>query len=174
MSSPVGTEMALTILCIVFTLCLLLGVPVAFSIGISAVATILYEGLPLAVVFQRMTSGMNIFSFLAIPFFIFAGELMLYGGVADRIVAFAKSIVGHVRGGLGMANVVACTLFGGVSGSPVADVSATGAVMNCVPGFWSRALKLKSITRSRRTGRKPCRVLSMAIGPLPKSSTPRS
>ena len=68
--------MALTILCIVFTLCLLLGVPVAFSIGISAVATILYEGLPLAVVFQRMTSGMNIFSFLAIPFFIFAGELM--------------------------------------------------------------------------------------------------
>lgn len=121
--------MAVTILCVVFTLCLLLGVPVAFSIGISAVATIFYEGLPLAVVFQRMTSGMTIFSFLAIPFFIFAGELMLYGGVADRIVAFAKSIVGHVRGGLGMANVVACTLFGGVSGSPVADVSATGAVM---------------------------------------------
>jgi tripartite ATP-independent transporter DctM subunit len=120
---------ALTILTVVFTLCLMLGVPVAFSIGLSAVATILYEGLPLAVVFQRMTSGMNIFSFLAIPFFIFAGELMLYGGVADRIVAFAKSLVGHVRGGLGMANVVACTLFGGVSGSPVADVSATGAVM---------------------------------------------
>ena len=125
----VDPVMALTILCVVFTLCLMLGVPVAFSIGLSAVATILYEGLPLAVVFQRMTSGMNIFSFLAIPFFIFAGELMLYGGVADRIVAFAKSLVGHVRGGLGMANVVACTLFGGVSGSPVADVSAMGAVM---------------------------------------------
>ena len=78
--------MALTILCVVFTLCLMLGVPVAFSIGLSAVATILYEGLPLAVVFQHMTSGMNIFSFLAIPFFIFAGELMLYGGIADRIV----------------------------------------------------------------------------------------
>jgi len=120
---------ALTILCIVFVFCLLLGVPVAFSIGLSAVATILYEGLPLAVVFQRMTSGMNIFSFLAIPFFIFSGELMLHGGVAERIVAFAKSLVGHVRGGLGMANVVACTLFGGVSGSPVADVSAMGAVM---------------------------------------------
>ena len=54
---------------------------------------------------------------------------MLYGGIADRIVAFAKSLVGHVRGGLGMSNVVACTLFGGVSGSPVADVSAMGAVM---------------------------------------------
>ena len=76
-----------------------------------------------------MTAGMNIFSFLAIPFFIFAGELMLYSGVADRIVTFARNLVGHIRGGLGMSNVVACTLFGGVSGSPVADVSAMGSVM---------------------------------------------
>jgi tripartite ATP-independent transporter DctM subunit len=120
---------ALTILCVSFTLLLLLGVPVAFAIGLSAVCAILWEGLPLAVVFQRMTSGMNIFSFLAIPFFIFAGELMLHGGIADRIVAFAKNLVGHIRGGLGMSNVVACTLFGGVSGSAVADVSAMGAVM---------------------------------------------
>ncbi len=121
--------MALTILCLVFLALLILGVPVAFSIGLAAVATILYEGLPVAVVFQRMTAGMGVFSFLAIPFFIFAGELMLYGGIADRIVQFAKNLVGHVRGGLGMSNVVACTLFGGVSGSPVADVSAMGAVM---------------------------------------------
>ena len=106
-----------------------IGVPVAFSIGLSALATLLYEGLPLEVGFQQMTSGMGVFSFLAIPFFIFAGELMLYGGIAGRIVDFAKSLVGHVRGGLGMSNVVACTLFGGVSGSPVADVSAMGAVM---------------------------------------------
>ena len=121
--------MALTILCISFAVLLLLGVPVAFAIGLSAVCTILWEGLPLAVVFQRMNAGMNIFSFLAIPFFIFAGELMLHGGIADRIVAFAKNLVGHIRGGLGMSNVVACTLFGGVSGSAVADVSAMGAVM---------------------------------------------
>jgi tripartite ATP-independent transporter DctM subunit len=121
--------MALTILCVSFVLLLLLGVPVAFAIGLSAVCTILWEGLPLAVVFQRMTAGMNIFSFLAIPFFIFAGELMLHGGIADRIVAFARNLVGHIRGGLGMSNVVACTLFGGVSGSAVADVSAMGSVM---------------------------------------------
>lgn len=121
--------MALTILSVSFVLLLMLGVPVAFSIGLSALATLLYEGLPLAVGFQQMTSGMNVFSFLAIPFFIFAGELMLFGGIADRIVDFAKSLIGHVRGGLGMSNVVACTLFGGVSGSPVADVSAMGAVM---------------------------------------------
>src|ERR687889_625517 len=128
-SRPGIDDMALTILSIVFVLCLLLGVPVAFSIGLSALATILYEGLPMAVIFQQMTSGMNVFSFLAIPFFIFAGELMLYGGIADKIVNFAKAIIGHIRGGLGMSNVVACTLFGGVSGSPVADVSAMGAVM---------------------------------------------
>jgi tripartite ATP-independent transporter DctM subunit len=120
---------ALTILCITFTLLLVLGVPVAFSIGLSSVAAILYEGLPVAVLFQQMMSGMNIFSFLAIPFFIFSGELMLHGGIADKIVTLARNLVGHVRGGLGMSNVIACTLFGGVSGSPVADVSAMGAVM---------------------------------------------
>jgi tripartite ATP-independent transporter DctM subunit len=72
---------------------------------------------------------MNPFSFLAIPFFIFAGEIMMYGGIADKIIALAKSVAGHVRGGMGMSNVLACTLFGGVSGSPVADVSAMGAVL---------------------------------------------
>ena len=121
--------MALTILCVSFLLFLILGVPVAFAIGLSAVCTILYEGLPTLVIFQRMMSGMNVFSFLAIPFFIFAGELMLHGGIADKIVDFAKKLVGNVRGGLGMSNVIACTLFGGISGSPVADVSAMGSVM---------------------------------------------
>ena len=121
--------MALTILCVSFTIFLILGVPVAFAIGLSAVCTILYEGLPVLVIFQRMMSGMNVFSFLAIPFFVFAGELMLHGGIAQKIVDLAKNLVGHIRGGLGMSNVVACTLFGGISGSPVADVSAMGSVM---------------------------------------------
>lgn len=121
--------MALTIMGLSFLLFLLLGVPVAFAIGLSALCTILYEGLPVAVLFQQMMSGMNIFSFLAIPFFVFSGELMLHGGIADKIVAAARNAVGHIRGGLGMSNVVACTLFGGVAGSPVADVSAMGAVM---------------------------------------------
>ncbi|SAI27152.1 inner membrane protein [Bordetella ansorpii] len=121
--------MALTLLSLSFVVFLVIGVPVAFAIGLASVTAIVYEDLPVAVAFQQMTSGMNAFSFLAIPFFIFTGELMLYGGIADRIVNFAKSLVGHVRGGLGMSNVVACTLFGGVSGSPVADVSAMGSVM---------------------------------------------
>lgn len=121
--------MELTVLTVSFLALLILGVPVAFSIGLASVATVWYAGLPTAVVFQKMVGGMQIFSFLAIPFFVFAGELMLYGGIAQRIVRFANSLVGHVRGGLGMSNVVGCTLFGGVAGSPVADVSAMGSVM---------------------------------------------
>jgi tripartite ATP-independent transporter DctM subunit len=121
--------MELTILALTFTVLLLLGVPVAFAIGLASVATILAAGLPMAIVFQKMVGGMQVFSFLAIPFFIFAGELMLYGGIADRIIRFANSLVGHVRGGLGMSNVLGCTIFGGVAGSPMADVSAIGSVM---------------------------------------------
>ena len=121
--------MELTILALSFSVLLLLGVPVAFSIGLSSIATILAADLPIAVVFQKMVGGMQVFSFLAIPFFVFAGELMLYGGIAERIVRFANSLVGHVKGGLGMSNVLGCTIFGGVAGSPLADVSAIGSVM---------------------------------------------
>ena len=121
--------MELAVLAGSFVLLLVIGVPVAFAIGLSSVLTIVVAGLPVAIVFQKMVGGMQVFSFLAIPFFVFAGELMLYGGVAERIVRFANSLVGHVRGGLGMSNVVGCTLFGGVAGSPLADVSAMGSVM---------------------------------------------
>ena len=121
--------MELTVLGVSFGLLLLIGVPVGFAVGLSSVATIIAAGLPVAVVFQKMVGGMQVFSFLASPFFIFAGELMLHGGIAQRIVRFANSLVGHVRGGLGMSNVVGCTIFGGVAGSPVADVSAMGSVM---------------------------------------------
>ncbi|MGM9484456.1 TRAP transporter large permease [Roseateles sp. NT4] len=116
-------------MCGSFVLLLLLGVPVAFAIGLSSVATAFAADLPMAIVFQKMVGGMQVFSFLAIPFFIFAGELMLHGGIAERIVNFANRLVGHVRGGLGMSNVLGCTLFGGVAGSPLADVSAMGSVM---------------------------------------------
>ena len=121
--------MALTVLCVSFIVFLLLGVPVAIGLGLSCIATFLVEGLPFETAVQMMTSGMNVFSFLAIPFFILSGELMLHGGIADKIVTFARSLVGHWKGGLGLANVVASTLFGGVSGSPVADTSAMGGVM---------------------------------------------
>lgn len=121
--------MELTILFGVFTILMLVGTPIAFCLGISSLATVAYLGLPPLIVFQRVASGVSIFTLMAIPFFIFAGDLMVRGGIASRIVAFAASLVGHVRGGLGQVNIAACTLFGGISGSAVAEAAAVGGIM---------------------------------------------
>ncbi len=121
--------MEIAILFGVFALLLVLGVPVAFSIAAATLATILYLDLPPIVVVQQLGSGFNKVSLLAIPLFIFAGELMLRGGISERLISLASSLVGHLRGGLGQVSVVASTLFGGVSGSALADVSAIGSTM---------------------------------------------
>jgi tripartite ATP-independent transporter DctM subunit len=121
--------MAYTILFGSFTLLMLIGMPIAFCLGIASFATVLYMGLPPIVVFQQLNSGMNVFAMMAIPFFIFAGDLMVRGGIAHRLIRFAAGLVGHLRGGLGQVNVVASTLFGGISGSAVADASAVGGLM---------------------------------------------
>ncbi len=121
--------MELWILFGAFTLLMLIGTPIAFCLGIASFATVLYMGLPPLVVFQRLNSGMSVFTLLAIPFFIYAGDLMVRGGIAQRIVAFAGSLVGHLRGGLGQVNIAASTLFGGISGSAVAEAAAVGGLM---------------------------------------------
>jgi tripartite ATP-independent transporter DctM subunit len=121
--------MEIAILFGVFAALLILGVPVAFSIATATLATVIYLGLPPIVVVQQVASGFNKSSLLAIPLFIFAGELMLKGGISERLIALAASLVGHLRGGLGQVSVVASTLFGGVSGSALADVSAIGSTM---------------------------------------------
>jgi tripartite ATP-independent transporter DctM subunit len=121
--------MGLLLLIVVFAFCVIIGVPVAFALGIAAVTTFFYEGLPMMIAFQRIISGISIFSLMAIPFFIFAGELMFHGGIAIRLVRFASSAVGSVRGGLGVVNVFSSMLFGGISGSAIADVSALGSIL---------------------------------------------
>ncbi len=103
--------------------------PMTFSLAISSVVTAIYLKVPLMSVFLLMVKGVNVFSLLAIPFFIIAGEIMGQGGIARRIVDFANLIVGRVRGGLAMVNVLDSTFFGGISGSAVADVSSLGAIM---------------------------------------------
>ncbi|MEZ5961829.1 MAG: TRAP transporter large permease [Hyphomonadaceae bacterium] len=113
----------------VFALLLVLGVPVAFSIAAATLATVVYVGVPPVVVIQQVAAGFSKISLLAIPLFIFAGELMLRGGISERLISLASSLVGHLRGGLGQVSVVASTLFGGVSGSALADVSAIGSTM---------------------------------------------
>ena len=121
--------MELTILFGVFIVLLILGVPIALSIAAASLATVLYIGVPPVVVVQQVASGFSKVSLLAIPLFIFTGELMLRGGISERIIAFASAGVGHIRGGLGQVSVVASTLFGGVSGSAIADVTAVGGTM---------------------------------------------
>ncbi len=121
--------MGLFILIAVFAICVVIGLPVAFALGVAAVSAFFYEGLPMMIAFQRIISGISIFSLMAIPFFIFAGELMFHGGIAIRLVRFASSAVGSVRGGLGVVNVLSSMLFGGISGSAIADVSALGSIL---------------------------------------------
>lgn len=121
--------MELQVLFGTFILLLAIGTPVAFCLGVSSFATIAYMGFPAEVVFQRLNSGVSVFALMAIPFFIFAGEVMVRGDLARRIVDFAGSLVGHFRGGLGQVNIAASTLFGGVSGSAAADASAIGGLM---------------------------------------------
>jgi tripartite ATP-independent transporter DctM subunit len=121
--------MAIALLFGVFALLLLLGVPVAFALAAAAFSTCGYLGLPFLVTVIEISSGANSSTLIAIPLFILTGEIMLRGGLSDRIIAFAGSLVGHLRGGLGQVNVLACLLFGGVSGSAIADVSAIGGTM---------------------------------------------
>ena len=118
--------MGLVVLLGSFAATLLLGVPVAFSMGISAALTFWFEGLPLLMTFQRTISGISAFSLLAIPFFIFAGDLMYRAGIADRLVRVADAAIGRVRGGLGIVDVGASMMFGAVSGSAIASASAKG------------------------------------------------
>ncbi len=120
------------ILTITFVSLLALGVPIAYSIGIATVATML-TGIQVAPALtttaQRMATGLNSFALLAIPFFILAGQLMNQGGLARRLIDFAKSILGTLPGGLAHVNIVASMMFGAISGSAVAAASAIGGVM---------------------------------------------
>jgi tripartite ATP-independent transporter DctM subunit len=121
--------MELLILMGVLVLLLAIGVPVAYSLLGAAIATFLAMDIPLVVVFQRLAGGISVFSLMAIPFFIFAGDLMYRSGIAQRLVEVAEAMLGRTRGGLGLVNVGASTLFGAVSGSAIASASAMGSTL---------------------------------------------
>lgn len=122
--------MAVTVMILSFFAMILLTVPVAFAIALSATIGLVLSGVaPLLVVPQRMFSGADSFVLLAIPLFILAGALMETGGISRRLIDLARALIGHLRGGIGMAVVVAEMFFSGISGSTVADVSAIGSLM---------------------------------------------
>src|SRR5882724_210788 len=112
-----------------FTIVCLMGMPVAYALGIASILAALWVGIPLEAVMLKVSGGMSGFSLLAIPFFILAGAIMAVGGMASRLVNLAKVFVGFIRGGMALVNIVASTMFGCISGSSVADTAAVGSVM---------------------------------------------
>jgi len=112
-----------------FVVFCLMGVPVAYSLGLSAICAALWMDIPLEAIALKTSDGMDDFPLLAIPFFILAGAIMAEGGMAARIVNLAKIFVGFIRGGLALVNILASTMFGCISGSSVADTASIGSVM---------------------------------------------
>lgn len=113
-----------------FVLLLIIKVPVSFSLAISSLlALMLASNIDITVIVQRMYTSSESFSLIAVPFFILAGGLMENGGISNRLVKFASSVVGHIKGGLAMASVVAAMFFAGISGSTAADTAAIGSLL---------------------------------------------
>ena len=125
-------DTSVAVLVITFILFLLINVQIAITIIASTLLTMLFtvDALPtVTTIAQRISAGMNSFALLAIPLFILSGYLMGQGGIAKRLIGFARVIVGRLPGGLALVNVIACALFGSVSGSAVAATSAIGGFM---------------------------------------------
>lgn len=114
---------------VIFFILLFAGVPIAFSMGFGSLIGLMVDGTNLSVVAQRLFSGVNSFSLMAIPFFMLSGELMLKGGISRRLVDFAHALIGHLTGGLGMVDILTSVIFAGISGSAAADTAAVGSIM---------------------------------------------
>ncbi len=120
----------LVVLLVMFFVLAGLGLPIAASLGITSVfVALVLQDIRIAVIVQRIFSGIDSFPLLAIPLFVLAGKAMNVGGTTDRIVTFSNAIVGRVRGGLAQINVLASMFFGGISGSAVADTSSIGGIL---------------------------------------------
>ena len=114
---------------IIFFILLFVGVPVAFCLGLSSFVYLLLSGIPLVVIPQKMYAGMDAFTLLCIPGFVLAGNLMNSGGITERIIKFCNAFVGHIRGGLGLANIGSSMVFAGISGTALADTASIGGIM---------------------------------------------
>ena len=121
--------MGILVLLGTFALLAAIGVPIAYALGLSAIAAAWWVDLPLAAVALKISDGTDNFALLAIPFFILAGGIMAEGGMAERLVNLARIFVGFIRGGLALVNILASTFFGAISGSSVADTASIGTVM---------------------------------------------
>ena len=112
-----------------FVLFLVLRFPIAFALGLSCLVYLLAAGIPLIIVPMKLYSGIDVFVLLSIPGFIMAGNLMNQGGLTEKIIDFCNRLVGHIRGGLALANIAASMLFAGISGTAISDTASIGSVM---------------------------------------------
>ena len=152
----------ISLLIIIFTLCLFLRFPIAYSIALSCLVYVLLKGIPLIILPMKMYSGIDVFVLLSIPGFILAGNLMNHGGITEKIIDFSNHLFGHIRGGLSLANIGASMLFAGISGTAVSDTASIGSVM---------------IPAMKKEGYKPdfaCAVTaaSSTVGPIIPPSVP--
>ncbi|MGF0540073.1 TRAP transporter large permease [Agrobacterium sp. ES01] len=115
-------------LLVLFGVIALLGVPLSLSLGLSAVITLWYYDLPVSMITQNMATSINSFLLIAVPLFILAGQIMERGGLSERIFDAAEAVVGRFRGGLGYVNIASSFVFGGISGSSVADIASLGPI----------------------------------------------
>lgn len=116
-----------------FLVLIFLGMPIAFSLGVSSLIYLVFSDIPLVIAAQKMYSGIDSFVLICIPGFILAGNLMNSGGITKRIIRFSNGLVGWITGGLGLANVAASMLFAGISGTALADTASLGAIL--IPGM---------------------------------------
>ena len=121
--------MGVAVLIISFIVLCLLGMPVAYALGLAAILSALWVDMPLEAITLKVSDGTDDFALLAIPFFILAGAIMAEGGMAERLVNLARIFVGWIRGGLALVNILASAFFGAISGSSVADTASIGSVM---------------------------------------------
>jgi C4-dicarboxylate transporter DctM subunit len=134
----------ITVLFVSFFALLILNIPVAFSLAGASLIALAYEGLPLSLVAQRMVASADSFVLLSVPFFVLAGALMERGGIAARVVDFADSVVGFIRGGLAQVAVLTSMFFAGISGAAVADASAVGSVL--IPSMIQKGYRPDRVT----------------------------
>ncbi len=117
------------LLFVIFIVGLVIGLPIAFCLGLSSVVYLIFVDFPLVVAAQKLYAGIDVFVLLCVPGFILAGNLMNNGGITERVIGFSNALIGHIRGGLGLANIVASMIFAGISGTAVADCASLGAVL---------------------------------------------
>lgn len=148
--------MTITVLLVTFTLFIVLGMPIAFAIGIASLLALLTQNVPLILIAHYMFAGVDSFVLCAIPMFVLAGEIMLQGGMTRSLTDFSDILVGKIRGGLGHTNIMASIFFAGITGSATADTTAIGSIL--IP-----AMSGKGYSRAYSTA---VTIASSVIGPI--------